>query len=44
MTIPKSQLETWSNQGATVTSKSTHESIRNALSNYDWPDGVKGDA
>jgi len=32
MAIPLSQLTTWSNQGATVSAKATHESIRNALS------------
>jgi len=31
MGIPESQLQTWSNQGAVITAKSTHESIRNAL-------------
>ncbi len=31
MGIPESQFETWSHQGALVTSKATHESIRNAL-------------
>jgi tRNA nucleotidyltransferase (CCA-adding enzyme) len=31
MGIPQSQLEIWAKQGATVTAKSTHESIRNAL-------------
>ncbi len=31
MPIPESQLETWSNPGAVTTSKSTHESIRTAL-------------
>jgi len=31
MTIPESQLETWSNQGATVTAQNTHKSIRLAL-------------
>ncbi len=31
MGIPESQFETWSHQGAIVTSKTTHESIRNAL-------------
>jgi hypothetical protein len=31
MGIPESQFETWSHQGAIVTSKATHESIRNAL-------------
>jgi hypothetical protein len=29
--IPESQLTTWSNQGATVTAKSTHEAVRSAL-------------
>lgn len=40
MTIPRTQLETWSHQGATVTAQSTHESIRRALKNYEWPIGV----
>lgn len=31
MSIPESQLETWSHKGATTTAKRTHESIRNAL-------------
>lgn len=31
MTIPESQLETWSGQGAITTSKETHEKIRNVL-------------
>lgn len=31
MTIPESQLTTWSHQGAVTTSAATHESIRNAL-------------
>jgi hypothetical protein len=31
MSIPESQLETWASQGATVTAKQTHESIRAAL-------------
>lgn len=33
MGIPESQLDTWTNQGATVTSQNTHESIRTALNN-----------
>lgn len=37
MSIPLSQLQTWSNQGATVTAKSTHESIRTALNHQDSP-------
>lgn len=43
MPIPRSQLDTWSNQGATVTSQKTHESIRNALKSYEWPPGVTYD-
>ena len=31
MSIPESQLETWSHQGAITTAKATHESIRKAL-------------
>lgn len=41
MGIPESQLETWSHQGAVTTSKATHESIRNALDSYEWPEDVK---
>lgn len=42
MSIPESQLDTWSNQGAVTSAKSTHESIRNALKSYDkWPDDLK---
>lgn len=37
MPIPELQLKTWSNQGATVTSQSTHESIRIALTNNNSP-------
>jgi hypothetical protein len=40
MGIPESQLETWSHQGAVTTAKATHESIRNALNSYEWPNGV----
>lgn len=40
MRIPESQLETWSHQGAVTTAKATHESIRNALDSYEWPNGV----
>jgi len=38
--IPESQLEAWSHQGAITTAKATHESIRNALNSYEFPDGV----
>jgi len=40
MGIPESQLETWSRQGAVTTAKVTHESIRNALNQNKWPNGV----
>jgi len=40
MGIPETQLETWSHQGAVTTAKATHESIRNALDSYEWPNGV----
>ena len=36
MPIPESQLEIWSRQGATVSSQTTHEAIRRALS--EWSD------
>jgi len=35
VTIPESQLQTWSHQGSIQTSKITHESIRTALKNKD---------
>lgn len=41
MSIPESQLETWSHQGAVVTAKRTHESIRKALDSHTWPTGVR---
>lgn len=44
MGIPESQLETWSHQGATKTAQATHESIRYALTQYSFPDGVSYDA
>ena len=40
MSIPESQLETWSHQGAVTTAKKTHESIRNALDSHTWTTGV----
>ncbi|MBP0006906.1 MULTISPECIES: nucleotidyltransferase [unclassified Roseofilum] len=36
MAISQSQLQTWSHQGATVSAKKTHESIRHALQSYQW--------
>ncbi len=40
MSIPESQLETWSHLGAVATAKRTHESIRRALDSHTWPTGV----
>lgn len=37
MTIPESQLETWSHPGASTTAKTTYESIQNALYANDSP-------
>ena len=44
MAIPEAQLETWSNQGATVSSADTHKSIRNALEKHAWPNGMNYNA
>jgi len=44
MGIPEAQLQTWSNQGATSTAEATHKSIRAALEQLDWPNGVKYEA
>lgn len=41
MGIPEAQLETWSHQGAIVTAKATHESVRYALSCYRWPENIQ---
>ena len=40
MAIPESQFDTWSNQGAITTSRRTHESIRAALDEHEWPDNI----
>lgn len=40
MAIPESQLETWSNRGATTTAEQTHNSIRNAFESYTWPTDI----
>lgn len=41
MTIPESQLGTWSHQGAVTTAKTTADSIKNIIKNYDnWPEGT----
>lgn len=39
--IPETQLDTWAKQGATSSPKETHEFIRNALSEYEFPEDVK---
>ncbi len=44
MAIPESQLKTWSNQGATAGSANTHKSIRNALAEHFWPNGMNYNA
>lgn len=41
MGIPENQLKSWSHQGATVSAREAHESIRDALSLYGWPPGMK---
>ena len=43
MAIPEDQLETWSHQGATVGSANTHKSIRVALDQHSWPEGMNYD-
>jgi hypothetical protein len=40
MAISESQLQTWSNQGATVSAQNTHQSIRNVLQNYQWSSNI----
>jgi len=41
MAIPETQLETWANQGAITTAKSTADSVKNALNSYtEWPEGI----
>ena len=44
MAIPEAQLERWSHQGATVSSADTHKSIRNALAQHSWPNGMNYNA
>ncbi|MCY4491503.1 MAG: nucleotidyltransferase, partial [Thaumarchaeota archaeon] len=43
MTIPESQLSRWTNHGSQDNSKRTHESIRNALDCYQWPEQMTFD-
>lgn len=41
MAIPETQLETWANQGAITTAKSTADSVKNALNSYtEWPEEI----
>lgn len=40
MSISESQLQIWSNQGATVSAQRAHESIRKALTTYKWSSGI----
>ena len=40
MSIPESQLDTWSNQGAQTSSQNTYNSIKTALANHTWPNGM----
>ena len=42
MTIPESQLEVWSHQGAVTTSKNTYASVRNALTATNAPYADRG--
>ena len=43
MAIPETQLERWSHLGSTVGSANTHKSIRIALSQHLWPEGMNYD-
>ncbi len=43
MTIPESQLGRWSHHGSQTNSKLTHESIRDALDSYSWPEQMTYD-
>lgn len=42
MTIPESQLKTWSNQGAVTTARVTHESVRSAINGKDFDIYLQG--
>ena len=44
MAISETQLETWSHLGSTVGSANTHKSIRVALSQHLWQEGMNYDA
>lgn len=40
MSIPESQLEVWSNRGAETTAAATHHTVRLAINNGIWTNGV----
>src|SRR6266496_1216697 len=40
MSIPETQLDSWSAQGAVTNSVNTHSYIRNALDAHSWPQGM----
>ena len=41
MSIPESQLEVWSHQGAETTARATHEAIRAAIQQQTFPPGAR---
>lgn len=41
MSIPESQLQTWTGQGSVTNSASTHTVLRNALAAHKWPSVMK---
>jgi hypothetical protein len=43
MSIPESQLQTWTNQGSVTNSADTHTVLRNALSRHNWSDEMRYD-
>ncbi len=43
MSIPESQLQTWSNQGATTSSANTYNSIKTCIEGNTWNEDVKFD-
>lgn len=40
MSIPESQLQTWTDQGSVTNSSNTHTVLRNALAAHKWPNGM----
>jgi len=41
MSIPETQLEIWSHQGAIQSARITHQSVRNCINNHNFPNGVQ---